>query len=166
MISSVCNGRLHCFKLSRRDVHVLVGGPIRAVQSIINHAVDQSYRCPPLHKVHSAHLLFAFITHKTLGQIQSPQTMHHALLKQSSLAPPADKSSSTTALLEANMRSNSVSTSASESKRASDLYDLDENSTKHILVYKLRSYATGLEMMTERKLCAQLDNGKCVTEGK
>ncbi|USP77551.1 hypothetical protein yc1106_04825 [Curvularia clavata] len=52
----------------------------------------------------------------------------------------------------------SVSTSGSESSKASSLFDLDENGTKPILVYKYRSGAKGLEVKTERDLCAELDN--------
>ena len=55
----------------------------------------------------------------------------------------------------------SVSTSGSESSKASTLFDLDENSSKPILVYKFRSGAKGLEVKTERDLCSELDNGKC-----
>lgn len=55
----------------------------------------------------------------------------------------------------------SVSTSGSESSKASSLFDLDENGKKSILVYKYRSGAKGLEFKTEGELCAELDNGKC-----
>ena len=52
----------------------------------------------------------------------------------------------------------SVSTSGSESSKASSLFDLDEHGTKPILVYKYRSGAKGLEVKNERDLCSELDN--------
>lgn len=55
----------------------------------------------------------------------------------------------------------SVSTSGSESSKASSLFDLNENGKKSILVYKYRSGAKGLEFKTEGELCAELDNGEC-----
>lgn len=55
----------------------------------------------------------------------------------------------------------SISTSGSESSKASSLFDLDEKSSKPILVYKFRSGAKGLEVKTQRDLCTELDNGEC-----
>ncbi|EOA83539.1 uncharacterized protein SETTUDRAFT_94576 [Exserohilum turcica Et28A] len=52
----------------------------------------------------------------------------------------------------------SISTSGSESSKASSLFDLDEKSSKPILVYKFRSGAKGLEVKTQRDLCTELDN--------
>lgn len=61
-------------------------------------------------------------------------------------------------MLEGSMTFKSVSTSGSESSKASSLFDLDENGKKSILVYKYRSGAKGLEFKTEGELCAELDN--------
>jgi hypothetical protein len=51
----------------------------------------------------------------------------------------------------------SMSTSGTASSKASSLFDLDENGSKAILVYKYRSGAKGLELKTEHDLCAELD---------
>ncbi|KAH6643969.1 hypothetical protein C7974DRAFT_371141 [Boeremia exigua] len=51
----------------------------------------------------------------------------------------------------------STSTSGTTASKASSLFDLDEHSTKSILVYKYRSGAKGLESTTEGALCAELD---------
>ncbi|KAF2135023.1 hypothetical protein P153DRAFT_380823 [Dothidotthia symphoricarpi CBS 119687] len=52
----------------------------------------------------------------------------------------------------------SVSTSGTVSSKASGLFDLNEHGDKSILVYKYRSGAKGLDVTTERDLCAELDN--------
>jgi hypothetical protein len=52
----------------------------------------------------------------------------------------------------------SLSTSGTASSKASSLFDLDENGDKSILVYKYRTGAKGLEVLTEHDLCAELDS--------
>lgn len=54
----------------------------------------------------------------------------------------------------------SMSTSGTASSKASSLFDLDENGSKPILVYRYRSGAKGLETKTEHDLCAELDQGR------
>lgn len=53
----------------------------------------------------------------------------------------------------------SMSTSGTASSKASSLFNLDENGSKPILVYKYRSGAKGLELRTEHDLCEELDQG-------
>ncbi|KAH7356321.1 hypothetical protein BKA66DRAFT_473641 [Pyrenochaeta sp. MPI-SDFR-AT-0127] len=60
-------------------------------------------------------------------------------------------------MLEESMTFKSISTSGTASSKASSLFDLDENGSKSILVYKYRSGAKGLEVRTESALCAELD---------
>ena len=57
----------------------------------------------------------------------------------------------------------STSTSGTTSSKASSLFDLDENSSKSILVYKYRSGAKGLESTTEGALCVELDKRELKT---
>ncbi|KAL6711676.1 hypothetical protein ACN47E_004610 [Coniothyrium glycines] len=61
-------------------------------------------------------------------------------------------------MLRESMTFKSMSTSGTASSKASSLFDLDERGTKHILVYKYRSGAKGLEVRTERDLCVELDH--------
>jgi hypothetical protein len=62
--------------------------------------------------------------------------------------------------MHASMTFQSTSTSGTASSKASSLFDLDENGNKSILVYRYRSGAKGLELTTERALCAELDQRK------
>lgn len=59
--------------------------------------------------------------------------------------------------MQESMTFKSSSTSGTASSKASSLFDLDENGTKSILVYKYRSGADGLESTTQGALCAELD---------
>lgn len=63
-------------------------------------------------------------------------------------------------MLEQSMTFKSLSTSGTASSKASSLFDLDEHSSKSILVYKYRSGAKGLEVKSESALCDELDKGK------
>jgi len=59
--------------------------------------------------------------------------------------------------MEESMTFKSVSSHGTSSSKASELFNLDADSKKSILVYKFRSGAKGLEVTTEGDLCAQLD---------
>lgn len=60
-------------------------------------------------------------------------------------------------MLNESMTFKSISTSGTASSKASSLFDLDDNSTKRILVYRYRMGASGLDITTERELCQNLD---------
>lgn len=64
--------------------------------------------------------------------------------------------------MQESMTFKSTSTSGTTSSKASSLFDLDENSNKGILVYRVRSGAASLDTTTEAALCAELDQRKCL----
>ncbi|CAA9959129.1 hypothetical protein CFE70_002648 [Pyrenophora teres f. teres 0-1] len=59
--------------------------------------------------------------------------------------------------MEESMTFKSVSSHGTSSSKASSLFSLNADSKKSILVYRYRSGAKGLEVKTERDLCAELD---------